>query len=136
MKTIASNIFRVCDGRFPRNTVDDSIDDKFEKYLKEKLETKDDFKLHLSFSCSIKACNNSERYLSKVRTITQADPNKPKLLSDLNKYYTVRDLDEELEIFKDGGIMKIKRLAFNDTLEEHQFTVNFDNEKITARGCR
>ena len=72
------------------------------------------------------------------RLINQAAPKKPKEqeLSEIRKYYKIKDLDEELEMFKDGGIMKIKRLAFNDTLEEHQFQINFDDQKITARGCR
>ena len=71
------------------------------------------------------------------RIVTQA---KPKELSGLRNYYIsmfgVLNMDEELEMFKDGGIMKIKRLAYNDTLDEHQFHINLDEEIITANGCR
>ena len=46
----------------------------------------------------------------------------------------LEELDVELEMYKEGGIMKIKRLAFNDTLEE--FYINLDGKRIMARGCR
>ena len=106
--------------------------EKFKEYLRQKLQVKDDVNLYLSFSSPITACNNSQRYPSKERVI--------ETFADTYTFgVSITELDKELDFFKDGEIMKIKRLAFNDTLEEHEFCVHLVNaydKNFAASVCR